>query len=89
MCAHPVGYIDEALLHDPRTIPSTRVTYSSVNWVEPCRGLCVRLLSVRRFGEDSTDRCLGFVRFSQRIRLNGPDIPHACILFGIDLQCHG
>ena len=26
MCVHPVGYIDEALLHDPRTIPSTRVT---------------------------------------------------------------
>ena len=26
MCAHPVGYIDEAPLHYPRTIPSTRVT---------------------------------------------------------------
>ena len=26
MCAHPVGCIDEARLHYPRTIPSTRVT---------------------------------------------------------------
>ena len=26
MCAHPVGYIDEAPLHYPQTMPSTRVT---------------------------------------------------------------
>ena len=37
-----------------------------------------------------TDVSAWFV-FSQRIRLNGSDVPHACILFGVfgvDLQCH-
>ena len=37
-CTHPIDNIDEAPLHYRRTIPSTRVTQSSANWVE----LCVR-----------------------------------------------
>ena len=55
---------------------------------------CVSVfVSVRRFGEDSTDKCLGVVFFFfSDIRLNGRDVPDACILFGVfgvDLQCHG
>ena len=93
MCAHPFGYIDEAPLHYPRTIPSSRVTKSSANWVELCPGSCVHLrvgaAFWRGFHRLMSRRCSFF---SQRIRLNGSDVHHACILFGVlgvDLQRHG
>ena len=49
-------------------------------------------VSVRRFGEDSTDRCLGDVRFFSENLVEWVRCSSCMILFGVfgvDLQCHG
>ena len=86
LCAHPVGYIDEAPLRFPRT-NQAHSSHKAARIGSSCAlGRVSVFVSVRRFCEDSTDRCpdvSALFVFSQRIRLNGSDVPHACILFGV------
>ena len=95
LCTYPVGNIDEAPLHYPRTMPSTRVELC-VRWFCFCgagrfetsssvvTALSVVCPSSNWCGEDSVVRCLGVICFLSSVTPGWASVFESARRFGDD-----